>query len=131
MIQQIVAMALDSGAAELRRVRARLVAGAIALAAILIAFGFAVVGFFLWLTEHMASWQAALLAAVAALLVAGIAVLLGQSSGRRPPPRPELDLAAQVQSIMAQVTKDSEGKPMTAVTTALAAGIVLGRILSR
>jgi ElaB/YqjD/DUF883 family membrane-anchored ribosome-binding protein len=32
---------------------------------------------------------------------------------------------------MAQVTKDSEGKPMTAVATALAAGIVLGRILSR
>jgi hypothetical protein len=131
MISQIVAMAMDSGAAQLRQVRARLVAGAIALAAVLIAFGFAIVGFFLWLTEHMEDWQAALLAALAALAVAGIALLVGQSTSRRPPPRPEPDLVAQVQGIMAQVTKDSEGKPMTAVATALAAGIVLGRILSR
>lgn len=131
MISQIVAMAMDSGAAQLRQVRARLIAGVIALAAVLIAFGFAVVGFFLWLTTHMEDWQAALLAALAALAVAGIALLVGQTTGRRPPPRPEPDLVAQVQGIMAQVTKDSEGKPMTAVATALAAGIVLGRILSR
>jgi hypothetical protein len=131
MISQIVSMAMDSGAAQLRQVRARLISGAIALAAVLIAFGFAIVGFFLWLTEHMEDWQAALLAALAALIVAGIALLVGQSTARRPPPRPEPDIAAQIQGIMAQVTKDSEGKPMAAVATALAAGIVMGRILSR
>jgi len=130
MLAQIVSIAIDSGAAELRRFRARLVAGAVALSGLLIALGFAVVGLFLWLTEHMAGWQAALIAALAALAVAGIALLLGRASGRRPPVR-EADLAAQIQGIMTQVTKDSEGKPMTAVTTALAAGIVLGRLLSR
>jgi hypothetical protein len=130
MLAQIVSMAVGSGAAELRRVRARVVAGAIALAALLIALGFAVVGLFFWLTLHMAAWQAALLAAIAALAVAGIAVLAGQSSGLRRGPQ-QADMAAQIQGIMAQVTKDSEGKPMTAVATALAAGIVMGRILSR
>ena len=89
MISQIVAMAMDSGAAQLRQVRARIISGAIALAAVLIAFGFAVVGFFLWLTEHMEDWQAALVAALAALVVAGIALLVGQSTGRRQPPPPQ------------------------------------------
>jgi hypothetical protein len=130
MIAQIVSMAVGSGAAELRRIRARAVAGVIALAALLIAFAFAVAGLFLWLTLHMEGWQAALLAALAALIVAGLAMLVGQSSGRRPAPR-EADIAAQIQGIMSQVTKESEGKPVAAVATALAAGIVVGRMLSR
>lgn len=130
MLAQIVSLAVGSGAAELRRLRARLVAGAIALTGLLVALGFGIVALFLWLATWMAPWQAALLAALAALALAGIAALAGRSSARRPPPR-EADLAAQVQAIMAQVTKDAEGKPMTAVATSLAAGIVLGRILSR
>ena len=130
MIAQIVSMAVGSGAAELRRMRARVVAGAVALAAGLIALGFAVTGLFLWLTLHMEGWQAALLAALAALVVAGLALLVGQSSGRRPAPR-EADIAAQIQGIMSQVTKESGDRPMTAVATALAAGIVVGRMLSR
>ena len=130
MLAQVVSMAVGSGAAELRRVRTRLVAGVIALAAVLIAFGFAIIGLFLWLTQHMEGWQAALLAALAALVVAGIAMLAGQSSSRRPA-RQDADIAAQIQGIMAQVTKESEDKPMAAVATALAAGIVVGRMLSR
>lgn len=130
MIAQIVSMAVGSGAAELRRIRARAVAGVIALAALLVAFAFAVVGLFLWLTLHMEGWQAALLAALAALVVAGLAMLVGQSSGRRPAPR-DADIAAQIQGIMAQVTRESEDKPVAAVAKALAAGIVVGRMLSR
>jgi membrane protein implicated in regulation of membrane protease activity len=130
MLAQIISLAAGGGAAELRRLRARLVAGAVALTGLLVALGFAVVALFLWLTTRMEPWQAALLAALAALALAGIALLFGRSSARRPPLR-EADLAAQIQGIMAQVTKDADGKPMTAVTTALAAGIVLGRILSR
>lgn len=130
MIARIVSLAVDSGAAELRRLRARLVSGAIALTALLIGLGFAVVALFLWLTTLIEPWQAALLAALAALALAGIAVLVGKSSGRRPPPR-ETDMVAQIEGIMAQVAKDAEGKPATAMATALAAGIVLGRMLSR
>jgi hypothetical protein len=130
MLARILSLAAGSGAAELRRLRARVVAGAVALSALLVAFGFGVVGLFLWLTLHMEGWQAALLAALVALVVAGIALLAGRSSARKPAPR-EVDIAAQVEAIMAQITKDGEEKPMTTVATALAAGIVLGRILSR
>lgn len=123
-------MAAGSGAAELRRLRGRLVAGAVALAGLLLALGFAVAALFLWLATRMEPWQAALLAAFAALVLAGIALLAGRSAARRPR-LSEADLAAQVQAVMAQVSKEADGKPMTAVATALAAGVVLGRLLSR
>ncbi len=99
MLARIVSLAAGGGAAELRRLRARLVAGAIALAALLIAVGFALAALFLWLATRMEPWQAALLAALAALALAGIAL------------------------------KEAEDKPMTAVATGLAAGVVLGRLL--
>jgi integral membrane sensor domain MASE1 len=130
MLARIVSMAAGGGAAELRRLRARLVAGAIALAGLLLALGFAVAALFLWLATRMESWQAALLAALAALVLAGIALIAGQSAARRPR-LSEADLAAQIQTVMAQVSKEADGKPMTAVATALAAGVVLGRLLSR
>jgi dienelactone hydrolase len=130
MLARILSLAAGGGAAELRRLRARVVTGAVALTALLIAFGFCVGGLFLWLALHIESWQAALLAALVALVVAGIALMAGRSSARRPAPR-ETDIAAQVEAIMAQIVKDGEERPMTTVATALAAGLVLGRILSR
>lgn len=130
MLAQIVSMAAGSGAAELRRLRARLVSGAIALTGLLLAIGFAVAALFLWLATQMEPWQAALLAALAALVLAGIALLAGRSAARRPR-RSEADVAAQVQAIMRQVSKEAGGRPVTAVATALAAGVLLGRLLSR
>jgi formate hydrogenlyase subunit 3/multisubunit Na+/H+ antiporter MnhD subunit len=130
MLARIVSLAAGGGAAELRRLRARLVAGAIALAALLIAVGFALAALFLWLATRMEPWQAALLAALAALALAGIALLAGQSAARRRR-LSEADLAAQMEAVMAQVSKEAEDKPMTAVATGLAAGVVLGRLLSR
>jgi hypothetical protein len=130
MIAEIISLAAGTGAAELRRLRGRMVAGIVALAGLLMAFGFTVAALFLWLATQVAPWQAALLAALAALAFAGLALLVGRSSAHRRPLR-EADLAAQVQAIMSQVAKDAEGRPVTTVATALVAGIVLARILSR
>ena len=129
MLSEIVALAVATGAAELRRIRSRAVFGLFALVALLIAFGFGLVAFALWLTLHMAAWQAALLAGAAALALAGIFLLAARGAGRRPPRE---DVAAQIRAVLAEVTKEgSEMTPMGRITAAVAAGIVIGRMLSR
>ena len=130
MIAQIVALAAGNGAVELRRLRGRIIAGAVALAGLLLAIGFAVAALYLWLTTRIEPWQAALLSAAVALGVAGAALLAGKGASRRPR-ADAADLVAEVERVMAQVTKEAEDRPKTAVATALAAGIVLGRILGR
>lgn len=129
LIARIASLVASGGAAELHRVRDRALFGVFAVAALLIALAFASVAAFLWLTVHMAPWQAALLSAAAALVLAGIFLLAGRSAGRR---RPREDFAAHVQAIMSEVTQEGgEAKPMARVTGALAAGIVIGRMMSR
>jgi hypothetical protein len=129
LLSEIVALAVATGAAEVRRLRARIVLGLFAVMALLIAFAFGLVAFSLWLTLHMAAWQAALLAGAAALALAGIFLLAARRTGRRPP---RDDVAAQVRAVLAEVTKEGgEMTPMGRVTAAVAAGIVIGRMLSR
>jgi hypothetical protein len=129
MIARIASLVAAGGTAELHRFRDRAVFGILAVAALLIAFAFSSVAAFLWLTLHMAAWQAALLSAGGALALAGVFLLAGRSAARR---RPREDLAAYVQAVLAEVTEaGGEMKPMARVTGALAAGIVIGRMMSR
>jgi hypothetical protein len=118
-----------SGAAGFRRMRARAILMLFAVVSLLVALGLALVGLSLWLTLHMAAWQAALLGGVAALALAGVFIFAGQSVGRR---HPREDVASQVQALLEDVMKEGETvKPMARVTAAIAAGIVIGRMLSR
>lgn len=129
MLAEILSLALATGTAELRRLRARAVFGLLALVALVIALGFGLVAFSLWLTLHMAPWQAALLAAAVALVLAGLFLAAARSAGRRPP---RDDVAVQIRAVLAEVTKEgTEMTPMGRVTAAVAAGIVIGRMLSR
>lgn len=129
MISRIVSLVAAGGVAEFHRIRARAVLGLFAVVALLIAFGFGVVALFLWMMLYMAAWQAALLTALVALALAGLFLLASRSAGRRPPKE---DLAAQIEAVLSEVTReDGEMKPMARVTGALAAGIVIGRMLSR
>jgi len=66
---------------------------------------------------------------VFAAALAGVFLLARQSAGRR---APREDIAAQIEAVLSEVTReDGEAKPMARVTGALAAGIVIGRMLSR
>lgn len=129
LLAEIVAMVAASGGAELRRIRARAVYGTLALVALVIGLGFGLVALSLWLTEHMAPWQAALLAGGVALLLAGGFLLAARGAAARPP---RADLAAQARALLAQVAAEGgDMTPMARITAAVAAGIVIGRMLSR
>lgn len=129
ILAEIASLVLAAGAGELRRLRARVVLGLFAVLGLVIAFGFGLVAFSLWLTLHMAPWQAALLAGAVALVLAGIFAVAARSSGRRPPRE---DLTVQIRAVLTEVTKEgAEMTPMARVTAAIAAGIVIGRMLSR
>lgn len=129
MLAEIVSLAVATGAAELRRLRTRAVLGLFALVALLIALGFGLVALSLWLTLHMEPWQSALLAGAVALVLAGLFLAAARSAGRHPPRE---DLAARIRAVLAEVTKEnSEMTPMGRITAAVAAGIVIGRMLSR
>jgi hypothetical protein len=129
MLANIVSLAVASGAEGFRRLRARVILMLLAVVSLLVALGLALVGLSLWLTLHMAAWQAALLGGVAAVVLAGVFVVAGRSVGRR---QPREDAAAQIQALLDDVLKEGDAvKPMARVTAAMAAGIVIGRMLSR
>jgi membrane protein implicated in regulation of membrane protease activity len=129
MLSQILSLAIASGTAELRRLRMRAILLLLSVAALLVALGLMLVALSLWLTLHMAPWQAALLAALAAVLVAAVLVIAGRSVGRR---QPRADTTVQIQALLDDILKEGEGMtPMARVTAAVAAGVVIGRMLSR
>lgn len=115
-----------------------LVAGTMALAAFL----FLLVALFAALTAVMPPWAAAVVIAAAAVLGAAIAVLVARSAGRRltlPPARPPgvlaLDptaaAAATLAPLVDEVLSTTRRRPGETILLAIAAGLILGRLLQR
>lgn len=129
MIAQFVRLAFRDELLELRRMRTRAVASVAALVPFAVGTSFALVALFLWLAERMAGWQAAAIVAVISLLLGLVLLLFGRLAGARPV-RPAPYPAAAARAPGEKPPEDAP-TPLSTVTAALAAGIVLGRNLSR
>lgn len=130
-VRTIAAAEID----HMRRLRTRIVFGALALVPLSVALVFLLIALYLRLAVDMPEWQAALWVALAGTGLALLLFLMGVLLARRRrivvagyPAAPSTLAGAAVANVPPQ---SQGGLASSTLTTALAAGFVLGRKLSR
>lgn len=135
MLKQLISALVKSELGELKRRSAG--AGLLVVAVLLLGLAavFTVLGLYLWLSTMMLAWQAALVI-VGLLSIAGlVSWLAGRSMVRRQRKRRD-ELDAFIQALLGrqqgqQDQNDHAGAPFTIAATAVIAGLIIGRRLSK
>jgi len=147
-LARLLAGLLDPAYRErgLRAVATMLMGYAVAAAMVLVAAVFALIALHQGLRTAMPAWAAALVMAAVAVIIAAIAILAARRARRRlgpPPPGrlpgeldhlasdPAATIAAAMAPLVDEVLAATRRKPGETVMLAVAAGMIVGRLLRR
>ncbi len=130
MLLDVVKSALAPEVAALKRMRTRAMLTGLALVVFVFAFFFGMLALFLGLSETMRDWVAALVVAAVGGAIGGIILLIARGKRRGRRIRHTATTPEPLVSDISQRRPDPHWS-MSAVSAALAAGILLGRNLPK
>lgn len=131
MLRQLISGLVREKAAQMGRRLAGLFVILFAVLLLFLGFLVSLFALYLWLSEQMPVWYAALCVAAILLVLAGTAFVIGRRS-MRGRPRREIPADAELRTLLSDVAK-APGKQssLTLVAAAAVLGLLVGRNVSK